>query len=368
MVAVRKRVAIFVPSMRGGGAERCMLRLAEGFADRELAVDLVLAQAEGPYMTEVPESVRVVDLKASRVLTSLPALTRYLRRERPDALLSTMYHANIVALWARRLAGFPERVVVNEQVTVSGITRHRPRWRPRLTLWLVKRFYPWADHVVGNSTGVAEDLCQLLELPREDVPVVYNPVVAPDLEEKARAPLEHPWMQPGQPPVVLAAGRLIPHKDFALLIEAFAKVRQHRPARLLILGEGPERPRLESLVGRLGLEDDVGLPGFEENPYAYMARAAVFVLSSRWEGLPTVMIEALYCGAPVVATDCPSGPREILRDGEFGQLVPIADVEALSQALEKVLAAKAPPPNADSWRPYELEPVVKQYTQLLFGG
>jgi len=161
---------------------------------------------------------------------------------------------------------------------------------------------------------------------------------------------------------------LRPQKDFPTLIQAFAHVRRAYPARLLILGEGEERPALEALVRQLGLEQDVSLPGFAVNPYPYMARASLFVLSSRWEGLPGVLIEALYCGAPLVATDCPSGPREILRDGQYGQLVPVGDVTALAQAIETTLVSRTQGPPPESWQSFELEAVVNQYIRILFGS
>ena len=367
-VNVETKLAIFLPSLNGGGAERAMLNLAHGLAGRGCAVDLVLAQAKGPYLSEVHDSVRIVDLKASRVLTSLPTLARYLRREQPEALLSTLDYANIVALWARRLAGIPRRVVVNEQNTISRSARNSARRRQRMVPHLVRRFYPWADYVIGNSHGVAADLLQVTGLPPERIKILYNPVVTPEVREKARAPLNHPWFEAGQPPVTLAAGRLTKQKDFPTLIRAFAQVRQTRSARLLILGEGPDRPALEALVNQLGLEDDAAMPGFVENPYAYMRRASLYVLSSRWEGLPTVLIEALYCGPPIIATDCPSGPREILADGQHGLLVPVGDVTALTQAIEAGLAGQTPHPTEESWHPYSLETVVDQYISLLLNG
>jgi glycosyltransferase involved in cell wall biosynthesis len=367
-VQVATKLAISLPSLSGGGAERAMLNLAHGLAERGCAVDLVLAQARGPYLGDVNEAIHLVDLKASRVLTSLPALARYLRREQPAALLSTLDYANVVALWARRLAGVPCRVVVNEQNTISRSARNSARRRQRIVPRLVRRFYPWADHVIGNSHGVAADLSQVTGLPRERIKILYNPVVTPEVREKARAPLSHPWFEAGQPPVILAVGRLTKQKDFPTLIRAFAQVRQTWPARLLILGDGPDRPALEALVKRLGVKDAVALPGFVENPYAYMSRAALYVLSSRWEGLPTVLIEALYCGPPIIATDCPSGPREILADGQHGLLVPVGDLAALTQAMELGLTDRAPHPTPESWHPYSLEVVVDQYVSLLLNG
>jgi glycosyltransferase involved in cell wall biosynthesis len=367
-VNVESKLAIFLPSLSGGGAERAMLNLAHGLAKCGCAVDLVLAQVKGPYVSEVQDSVRIVDLKAARVLTSLPALARYLRRERPTALLSALDYANVVALWARRLAGTPRRVVVNEQNTISRSARNSARRRQRMVPHLVKHFYPWADYVIGNSQGVAADLSQVTGLPDERIKILYNPVVTPELRAKVRAPLNHPWFEAGQPPVILAVGRLTKQKDFPTLIRALAQVRRTRPARLLILGEGPDRPELEALIRQLGLIDDIAMPGFVENPYAYMSRASLYVLSSRWEGLPTVLIEALYCGPRIIATDCPSGPREILADGRYGSLVPVGDVTALAQAIEAGLAGKTPHPTEESWQPYSLEAVVDQYLGLLLNG
>jgi glycosyltransferase involved in cell wall biosynthesis len=362
------RLAIFLPSLAGGGAERAMVNLAHGFAGFGCTVDMVLAQAKGPYLSEVHEPVRIVDLKASRGLTSIPDLARYLRGEHPLALISVLDFANIIALWARWLAGSHTRILVNEQNTISRSASNSARLRQRMVPYLVKLFYPWADYVVGNSQGVADDISQTTGIPRQHIDMLYNPVVTPDLRKKVREPLEHPWFEDGQPPVVLAVGRLTKQKDFPTLIRAFAQVHRHMPARLIILGEGTDRRALEALVKQLNLSGDVALPGFVENPYAYMSRASTYVLSSRWEGLPTVLIEALYCGPPIVATDCPSGPQEILADGQYGELVPVGNVDSLAQAIEAGLTGKISPPGQESWRPFSLEAVVDQYLDLLLNG
>jgi len=366
-----KRFAIFLPALYGGGAERVMLSLAAGLAGQRYAIDLVLAQAEGPFLGEVPGSVRLVELnpwhlRALRTIGSLPALVRYLRNERPDALLSGL-HANIIALWARRLAGTSQRVVISEHCTFSVQNQQLPGWYSRLMLRLVRCFYPWANGIVAVSEGVADDLAQVAGIPRDRIRVIYNPIVTPEIQAKAKVLLAHPWFKPCEPPVVLAIGRLTAQKDFSTLIQAFARVRQTHAARLLILGEGEERPDLEALVRQLNLERDVRLPGFVPNPYPYMAQASVFVLSSRWEGLPTVLVEALYCGTPIVATDCPSGPREILRDGQYGRLVPVGNVASLALAIEAMLNGPTPRPPRESWQPFELETAVNQYVGILLG-
>ena len=372
MKTSQKRLAIFLPALYGGGAERTMLNLAAGLTGKGYAVDLVLAQTEGPYLDQIPGAVRLIELSARRLkglrtLASLPALVRYLRRERPDALLSAL-HANTVALWAQRLTGIPQRVVICEQNTFSYWNQHLPAWYSWLMLRLVNFFYPWATRIVAVSEGVANDLARFARIPRDRIEVIYNPGVTPELQIKAKDILEHHWFRPSEPPVILAVGRLTAQKDFPTLIQAFAQVRKSRPARLLILGEGTERPSLEALVTRLGLDQDVCLPGFTANPYPYISRASLFVLSSRWEGLPTVLVEALYCGARIIATDCPSGPREILSNGRYGKLVPVGNVASLAQAIESALEAETPRPPCESWRPFEIETVVNQYVSALLGA
>lgn len=361
------RLAVFLPSLVGGGAERVTLNLVKEAARRGVSVDLVLSKAEGPYLSDVPDSVKVVDLGASRVMSSLPALTRYLRRARPDAMLTAISHANIIGLWARRFAGAPARVVVAEHDTLSQVTHETARRRARLMPRLIRASYLSAQGIIAVSSGVADDLSSTAGIPRETIDVVYNPVVTPEVEAAAEAHIGHPWFAPGEPPVVIGIGRLAPKKDFATLVTAFAEARRQSNARLIILGEGPERAALEELVRSLDLEAHVSLPGFVENPYAYLRQANLFVLSSRWEGLPTVLIEAMYCGTPVVSTDCPSGPREILADGRYGELVPMGDIASLTTAMQAGLAGAVPPAPAASWRPYELAVVTDRYLDLALG-
>ncbi len=361
------KISIFLPALHGGGAERSMLSLAGGFAARGHAVDLVLARAVGPYLAEIPEGVTLVDLQSKGTVASLPALVRYLRQQRPDGMVSALSRANIVAILARRLAGTPHRLVVNEQNTLTQWAKDSDNWRSRMTPRFASLSYRWADAVVAVSQGVADDLMHVRKVPAKRIEVIFNPGATSEVLRKASLPLQHDWFVEGEPPVIVAVGSLSPQKDFENLLHAFARVRSRQEVRLIILGEGDERPKLEALVRSLDIEDDVRMPGFVENPYAYMHRAAAFVLSSRFEGLPTVLVEALTCGTPLVATDCPSGPREILRGGEFGLLVPVGQVDPLADAIEESLAGRCPEAPSDSWRPYTPEAVVSQYQQLLFG-
>jgi glycosyltransferase involved in cell wall biosynthesis len=363
----KQRLSFFLPGLYGGGAERVVLNLVKGIASRGYPLDMVLARAEGPFLNEVPNSVRLIDLKASRVLSSTPGLARYLRQERPAALSSILY-ANLVAVWAKRMTGMSQRVILAEHNTLSSVVEGvvDPRWGiyPRLARW----FYPWADGIIAVSTGVADDLAQMIKIPRESIQVVHNPIVTPDLFEKSRAIPDYPWFRNGQPPVVLAVGRLTKQKAFDVLIRAFFEVKKNHRVRLMILGEGEERPALEGLIKEYGLEQDIILPGFVQNPYPYMTHAAVFVLSSRWEGLPTVLVEAMALGTPVISTDCPSGPREILLDGKYGQLVPVEEPFALASAIASSLSTDVIHPPRESWRSFELESVVDQYIDILLGN
>lgn len=336
----RERIALFMPGLAGGGAERIMLTLAEGLADRGYDVDLVVTNAKGPLADAIPESVRLVNLGAARIITSLPSLVRYLRRERPVAMLSAMAPANCVALWARALARISMRLVVAEHNTLSAAAGGARTQRDRLLPALMRRAYLKADAVVAVSAGVADDLSRVIGLPRERIEVVYNPVVTSRLLELSQENADHPWFAGGEPPVILGVGRFTAQKDFSTLVRAFAKLREKQNCRLMILGEGEERGALEALVVELGIEDSVALPGFVNNPYAYMRNAAIFVLSSQWEGLPTVLIEAMACETLVVSTDCPSGPSEILGDGRWGRLVPVGDMSSLEKGMEDMLAAE----------------------------
>ncbi|MER3472566.1 MAG: glycosyl transferase [Armatimonadota bacterium] len=362
-----ERLALYLPSLAGGGAQRVFLHLAKGFVHRGYEVHLVLARAEGPYLPQIPHEVRVVDLHAPRVLASLPGLVRYLRRERPFALLSALDHANTVAICARSIARVPTRVVVTVHSTPSQVVAHARTLPARLLPLWTRPFYRWAHAVVAVSQGVADELVRYMGVPAQKVRMIYNPIITPDLLRKAEEPLDHPWFRDGEPPVVLGAGRLTAPKDFPTLIRAFAIVRQQRPARLMILGEGEERPALSALVQELGLEEDVSLPGFMQNPSPYMKRAGVFVLSSRWEGLPTVLIEALALGTPVVATNCPSGPAEALKGGQIGALVNVGDVRALAEAIQSAIDGKLRPASQEDLAPYTLEYALERYAHLLFG-
>jgi glycosyltransferase involved in cell wall biosynthesis len=358
-------LAIFLMDVSGGGAERVMLNLARGFAEKGLAIDLVLVKAEGAYMSQLPAQVNIIELKSSRLISSLPALIRYLKQTRPTVLLSALEDTNFIALWARKLAGVSTQVLVTVHNNLSREAENSVQVKRRLTPHLVKLFYPWADQIVAVSQGVADDLIHR-GLPAQKVSVIYNPIVTPDLSTKAQEPIEHPWLLPGQPPLILGVGRLTKQKNFALLIQAFAKLRQHHEVRLAILGEGEEQADLQRLTEELGVAEQVSFLGFVENPYAYMAKAAVLVLSSAWEGFGNVLVEAMTVGTPVVSTNCESGPAEILQNGKYGRLVDLENAKAMAEAIAATLNTP-PHPEVLQQRANEftLEKAIEQYIKRL---
>ena len=359
------RIAIFLLYLGGGGAERVMLNLGCGLAEQGFEVDLVLGNAWGPHLKKVPPEIRIVDLQVSQTIGSLAALSRYLRQEKPLALISAMHYGNEIALWAKRSAGVSTKIIITEHNTLSQSLRNKAKFKNRIIPFFVRSFYRWADEIVAVSKGVAKDLAGISGLPLERIQVIYNPVVTPNLLEKAKEPVKHSWFEKREFPVILGVGKLEAQKDFSTLIRAFAIVRQTNVCRLVILGWGPDRPKLEALIQDLGLEKDVALLGYVDNPYCYMARASVFALSSAWEGLPTVIIEALALKVPVISTDCQSGPAEILENGKYGSLTPVGDCDALAQQILQVLCGQSQKINLDWLDQFTLKTATQKYLELL---
>ena len=309
-------------------------------------------------------------------LRHLASFADYLRRTRPDGIIAATAPLNLVAFLARRLTGIAPPLVMSEhnrfaiEQDQGGST-----WRYDCPPALVHHAYAEAEALVAVSDGIAAEMAAFAGVPRDRVVTVYNPVAGPHLTRRAGEPIDHPWLRPGEPPVILGVGMLKPQKDFATLIRAFAQLRASRAARLVILGDARGdakdiacKAELLALPGELGIAADVQFPGFVDNPQTWMARAACFVLSSRWEGLGNVLIEALACGCPVVATDCPSGPAEILAGGAFGRLVPVGDPAAMAAAIAATLdappAAAVLEARADH---FSIDRAVDRYAALLFG-
>ena len=402
----RRRIGILTPSLAGQGAERKSLSIAAGLLERGHEVDLLLERFVCHFPAEVPSRVRILyasersDARTRRNLdrvaaqlepmvripmhwrvrfprlgmvgrlpwrnlhlltsTRLPrwvaGMAEYLNRQRPDAILAMNVLATAAASAALQLSCRDTRMIA---------TLHEPLKHGRL-LRRARSSYPFADGVVGVSHGVASEFDRIPGLARERVHVIYNPVVSEYLKRGRHEPANHSWFDGSGVPVIVSVGKLIARKDYTNLLTAFSMLVARQPARLIVLGEGRLRRRLLSLADDLRIRESVDFPGFVENPFAFLAKANLFVLSSRNEALPTVLVEAMACGCPVVSTDCPYGPREILEDGRLGALVPVGDSEALAAAMFRALSEPARP---DELRErasfFSTERAVDRYEELL---
>lgn len=340
-----------------------MVKLANGLAVRH-QVDLVLVQATGPYLEEVSSDVNVVDLGARRTITAIPSLVRYFRTRRPDAIFSALRHVNVMAIISRALSGARSCLVVSERNMVALSSGSTPRLRDRLFPILIPIFYPFADAVVAIATDIREELATRFRVSEEKLHLIYNPIVSDEMLEMVSEPIEESWFHTDLR-TVLAVGRLYQHKNYDLLLRSFAKARHEVDGRLVILGEGPERERLESLASELDIAHLVGMPGFVPNVYKFMGKSNLFVHTSRWEGLPGVLIEALACGVPIVAIDSPGGVAEVLGGGRHGRLVQPDDEAGLAAAIIDGLRGEIGPPEPVSWARFEQKTVVAEYEALL---
>lgn len=380
----RKRIAFVLKTLESGGIERVVLNLLNHLVQREnLSLDLVVASAIGEYLNQIPAGVRVIDLqirienRSKSYLQLIPPLVRYLQKEKPDYVFSHLPIANVLTVISKLIARIPVSIFLVEHTLLFNTLIQREKRSltdnpkkfdilPTLLPIMMQWFYPLANGIIAVSKGLAQELETNLKLKLNSVQVIYNPVIDDSLLCKSHLPLEHPWFQPNQPPVLLAIGRLTAQKDYQTLLYAFARFREKCLAKLLILGEGELRPQLEKLVSDLGLQNDISLPGFVSNPYPYMSRASALILSSVWEALPTVLIEAMACGCQAISTNCPYGPDEILEQGKYGWLVPVGDVSALAAAIQQAVVS---PINPDTLKlrsqNFTVEQAVSNYLTII---
>lgn len=364
------KIAVFMQNLAVGGVIRRVTRTAKFFLEYGCTVDFVILCREQCHESQVPAEIRVVRLGATRAATSVLSCVRYLRRERPDAVLSLSTHVNIVTVAASKLAGVPTRIVLNE---VNPPASER-RWlnlsySNRMMYRLLPYAYRRADRVVPNAHFVAKQLTETFGLPPDLVHVIYNPVVSSDLIRESMQTIDHPWFLKRQGPLIMGVGRLAYQKGFDVLIRALAKLRPSQPeARLILVGDGPDRRDLEILVDNLHLRDVVDFVGFQDVAVAWIAKADLLVLPSRYEGLPNVLIEALAVGTPVTATTCPGGSREVLDDGRYGSLVSPDDVDSLANAIQDSLIAP-PSPELLQQRAklFDVRVRAKEYLDVLLG-
>ncbi len=359
----RTRIALFVPTLGGGGAERAMVTLANALAERRFAVDFVLWTDGGPFRSLLSAKVHVVALGTYNPVKLVFGFARFLRTYKPEVVISTLFVGNIMAALAKAASRSRTHLILTEQVAIGTYLHNEVRLLRRLCVPpLMRLTYLLAQDIVAVSRGTAQSLAPVLgKTTSERITVIYNPIDLARIEMMAAADDK---IASWSVPTIINVGRLIEQKDQETLIRAFAKVRSRRPCRLVILGEGEKRATLAALAQKLGVGSDVLMPGFITNPYSWMKKSAVFVLSSKFEGLPTVLIEAMQCGISVISADCPSGPAEILEDGRWGKLFIPGDVDALASAIEDALDGKLVVDVRQRAADFSIDTAVSRYVAL----
>jgi glycosyltransferase involved in cell wall biosynthesis len=360
----KKRICIFPDRIDDGGIDRYALNLAEGLLESGAEVDLFVTSGAGKLLPQRPKDSRLF-VGGGSTKKSIVPFYHYLKNEKPDLLISANLYIDLVSIVVKALARVPTRHAVTLHTAFSQEDYRGKENLKKIYTQVCTWLYPRADHIVAVSNAVARDSQAYFKLKRP-IKVIYNPVITPSLYGKSSAEVKHPFYRNKTAPVLLAIGRLSAQKDFRTLLKAFAQVCKTQDAKLLILGEGEERPLLESLAKDLNLGDDLSMPGFVDNPYPYIKNADLLVSSSAWEGLPTVMIEALALGTPVVATDCPGGSGEILEGGTYGKLVEMKNPKALARAILETLHTATDKNKLQArGEIFSVEAAAKHYLKLL---
>ncbi|GGH14839.1 glycosyltransferase [Mucilaginibacter phyllosphaerae] len=338
------KVALFVGNLQGGGAERMMVNLANSFAALGNETSLLCADFSGPYCAEVANDVTVYDFKKKGAFAAVKDLRSYLKSNQPDYLLTTQSHVSACAVLAHKLSGQSStKLIIREATTPSEASRRKGGIKSKIVSFLIKQLYNKANGFVAVSEGVRADMIPYYSLKPQNAVVINNPVVTASMDTLAKAPADHPFLFTHRKHItIMGVGRISKVKDFGTLLKALAELKKNTPAKLIILGDITTNPseyeKLQGLVNELGLQADVSFPGFVANPFAYLSKADVFVLSSLYEGMPGVLIQALACGCQCVSTDCKNGPAEILQGDKYGTLVPVGDFEAMAQAINNASA------------------------------
>ncbi len=337
----RVKVAYFFPIFKKASMARWVQNVVGNYNQKEYELAFVGLKIEESFKNEISKDVCVVNLSNPYIPTALFKLILYFRKERPDIFVSAFPHINVLVMIAKIISGVKVKVILTDHNHFFGLARNaRSLYRIFFGVFilphLMRIFYPLSDAIICASEGVAESILEVVKIP-DKVKVIYYPVAVDRIQNLSQEPVDHPWFLNSQIPIILAAGRLVTQKDYPTLLRAFKLVIETKPAHLAILGEGKEREKLEKLIQELGISNSVAFLGFAPHPFKYMKRASVFVLSSSHEGFGSVLVEAMACGTPVIATDCKSGPGEIIEHGKNGILVPVGDYKSLSLAIIKVL-------------------------------
>lgn len=358
----KRRICFFAPNLEGGGAERVISILAAYFGEESYKVDLILANAIGPYLSNIPKSVNIINLKCSKVIFTLPKLIDYLKKSHPDIIFTSQMHVSTIAVWATKLAQVQTKVIIR-QPTMLAPAHEKKSWLIDFKQKIFLSTSKFAHKIIVTSENMASEFCALSDVSRDKIEIIYNPVPIESIKIKMNKISNNFSINPNLP-IILGVGRLVEVKDFETLIKSFSIVRKSIPAQLIILGEGPLRSKLDSLIESLELKNDVHMLGFVENPYEYMKLSKVFVLSSLWEGFPNGMVEAMTCGTAIVSTNCEGGASEILEEGKWGQLVPVRHENAMANAIIEVINSNNLPDLSTRANDFSIDSICKKYTKV----
>ncbi|GAA4416081.1 glycosyltransferase [Nibrella viscosa] len=360
------KITLLYLNLNQGGVQRMMVNVANYLYANGYDVTVVLCRQGGHYRDILNEGIRMVSLESDNRLSLIRFLTSYLKKEKPDVLFTAVPHLNNIALLSRALARVETRIIISERSNTVEEFNKSPLSAYKLSFGLIPILYRFADAIIAVSKGVADDLSKVALIPRSTISVIYNPAFSAKLLTEANEPVDDPWLANKEHPVIVGVGRLTEQKDFGLLIDAVYQLNQLRPVRLLIIGEGPLRYELQRKIDSYKLADFVRLVGFQSKPTAWINKADVFVLSSKWEGFGNILVEALAAGTTIVSTDCKSGPSEILADGKYGYLVPVSNVPALADAIKYALDNPLPKTMLqERAKEYDVSIVMKKYEKII---
>ena len=329
----RPDLTFVIGSMRIGGAERATLHLMNGLVTKGLNIELVLLHKAGDFLAKVDPKITIVNLNKRKASQSIGIFKKYLKTNNPKTLFIVQNHIQLMVLFTVKISSWKGKIILSEQ---STYLKNLKGLKGFVQKFLSKIFFPRADSIIAVSEGVAVELKRIFPKLESKIHVIYNPIITNEFIKVKDRPVDHPFFNRGNI-VIVSAGRLAKSKNFDLMIRAFHKVNKTVPVKLIIFGDGEENHHLKNLINSLHLTDDVSLPGFVSDPCMYFSKADLFVLSSDFEGLPGVIIEALACGCKVVSTDCENGPAEILMNGKFGWLTSVGDCEALAARIQVAL-------------------------------
>ena len=335
---IEKKIAFFIIDLYRGGGEKVVVDLSNDLVQRGFDVDLVLVKKRGPYLDLVDKNVEIVDLDVDRIIFSLPKLIRYLKQNKPKALLSISKHPHLISIWAKMISRVDTKIILRLGIPFSR-GGSKANWRERILPILIKMFYPFADLIVGNSEFITNDFRSVVKVKDSKITTIYSPKPTEEILSKSLEKTGEDWLDNKDKPVIISVGRLTEQKGFTTLLEAFIKSQEKIDSRLIILGNGEDQEVLEKMAISSGVSDKFKIIGFQKNPYAFMAKSDIYVLPSRYEGMPNAMIEAMICGVPVIASDIPPAV-EITRNGEFGINYPLDNVDTLAGEMVGMLGDK----------------------------